>query len=111
MDCGVAGEGNPSTDDGRLHPDNKPNVAKCLWLALYERVEALAWVGRASTRGHRHGIPTSASWLHQSSPAESNSVGTLALTKKFRSGILALISMLRAGAPTDWLQFLSCGLI
>ena len=31
----------------------------------------------------------------QSGPAEPHSVGTLALTKKFRSGILALISMSR----------------
>ena len=56
-------------------------------------------MGRASTRGHRHGIPTSASWLRQTSPAQSNPVGMLALTKKFRSGILALISMSR-GEPT-----------
>src|SRR5262245_29010084 len=34
MGCGVAGEGNPSTDDGRLHPDHRPNVAKCLWLGI-----------------------------------------------------------------------------
>src|SRR6516164_10767214 len=41
--CGVrpAGEGNPCTDDDRLHPDHRPNVVKCLWLTLYERVEAL----------------------------------------------------------------------
>ena len=56
-------------------------------------------MGRASTRGHRHGIPTSASWLRQTSPAQSNPVGMLALTKKFRSGIFALISMSR-GEPT-----------
>jgi hypothetical protein len=38
MGCGVrpAGEGNPSTDDDRLHPDHRQNVVKCLWLAPYE---------------------------------------------------------------------------
>jgi hypothetical protein len=73
---------------------------KCLWLALYERVEALTWVGRASTRDHQHA--RACQWLPQHSPPQPNPVGTLALTKKSRTGILALISMLseeRVDAP------------
>jgi hypothetical protein len=48
--------------------------------------------GVASTRSPLHIIPISANGPVQHSPAQSNPVGMLALTKKSRSGILALIS-------------------
>jgi len=62
---------------------------------LYERVEALTWVGRASTRDHQHA--RACQWLPQHSPPQPNPVGMLALTKKSRTGILELISTLSGG--------------
>ena len=55
-------------------------------MATAERVASTLTIGTGSGPGR---------WLPEHSPPQSNPVGTLALTKKSRSGIFALISMLR----------------
>ena len=62
MGCGVRpADGRHQLEGSASHPDHRPNVAKCLWLALYERVEALlAGAGCCLHSLPLHIVPTSA---------------------------------------------------